>query len=274
MKSPSSAIGYRSPPPKAITISKGIAARSDFFLEGTESGIAGVIADASGQGLAAQVILAGAEDSVRLQTEGNGQFVFGGLSEGTYRLSAAKAGYAGFGPVEVAYDGKGIKTRNIPMTRRANLIQGVVRDALTNTPVAGALVALNGGAPAAADSLGRYEIDAAGSPASAFLDASMEGYLPRSGLAVFPDGDGSATQDIVLTADYKFDGEIAVTVTDGRRARRRPFPHRAILPSGRQPQVFADRQGAQFLPQPAPPRPIYDQGQAGRVTRTWSRWWT
>lgn len=207
--------GYRPPSPRTITVSKAIAARNDFLLEETESGISGVIADASGQGLAAHVELAGPKDTVRLQTEGNGQFVFGGLSEGSYRLSAAKPGYAAFGPVDLAYDGKGITTRNIAMARRANLIQGVVRDALTATPVAGAQVSLNGGAPVAADSLGRYEIGSVGSPATAFLDATMDGYLPRKGVAVFPEGDGSATQDIVLTADYRFDGEIAVTVTDG-----------------------------------------------------------
>lgn len=213
--------GYRSTAPVTVAVPKGIMAQGAFFLEETDAGIAGVIADASGQGLAAQVVLerlagpTGGRDTLRFQAEGNGQFVFGGLAEGGYRLSASKSGFAAFGPVDVAYDGKGIKTRNIVMARRADIIQGVVRDALTNTPVAGARVALNGGAAVSADSLGRYEIDATGAAATSFLDAAMDGYLPRSGLAVFPDGEGSATQDIVLAADYKFDGEIAVTVTDG-----------------------------------------------------------
>jgi hypothetical protein len=211
--------GYRSPKPVSAAIGKGAIARADFLLEETEAGISGLVADADGRGLAATVVLARGADTLRVHTDGGGQFVFGGQAAGTYRLSALKAGYASPDPIDVVYGGKGLASRNLILTRRGNLIFGLVRDALTNTPVAGARVALQGGAAATADSLGRYELDAAGQnqiAAPAFLEASMEGYLPRASIPIFPDADGSAVQDIVLTADYRFDGEIAVTVSEGK----------------------------------------------------------
>ncbi|MEO6097472.1 MAG: carboxypeptidase regulatory-like domain-containing protein [Fibrobacteria bacterium] len=208
--------GYRSPKPVSATVGKGAIVRADFLLEETEAGISGVVADAGGRGLAATVLLARGADTLRVQTDGGGQFVFGGQAAGSYRLSALKPGYASPVPIDVVYNGKGLEIRNLLLARRGNLVFGLVRDALTNTPVSGAEVALQGGASATADSLGRYELDATGAPGPVFLEASMDGYLPSARIPVFPDSDGSAAQDIVLSADYKFDGEIAVTVSEGK----------------------------------------------------------
>ena len=208
--------GYRSPKPISAAILKGAAARNDFLLEETEAGISGLVADAAGRGVAALVTLAGGKDTVRFQADGGGQFVFGGQAAGTYSLSASKSGYAALAPIAVVYDGKGILSKNLILTRRGNLIQGVVRDALTNTPVDSAKITLVGGATATADSLGRYELDATGAASPLFLDASQDGYLPHARIPVFTDADGSAVQDIVLSADYKFDGEIDVSVKEGK----------------------------------------------------------
>ncbi len=210
-------IGYRAPKPVAFTASKGIVKDSlDFLLEETQAGIAGQVTDAAGQGLAALVVLTGGKDTLRTQSDGSGQFVFGGQGGGTYSLSAIKSGYAAPAPLSLVYSGKGILTGNLVLVRSANQILGTVRDALTNTPVVGALVAVSGGASATADSLGRFQIAAAGITSPALLEASFEGYLGRTGIPVFLDADGSATQDIVLTADYKFDGSLNVTVKEGK----------------------------------------------------------
>ncbi|MDB5106144.1 MAG: hypothetical protein JWP91_3833 [Fibrobacteres bacterium] len=207
--------GYRSSGKAGLSITKGSTLTADFRLDETQAGISGSVEDGTGIGLSALVTLIRGSDTARTLTDGGGQFVFGGIIAGTYRLSAAKAGFTSPPAATLAFDGKGIVTRTLILNRRANLIQGLVRDALTNTPVAGAVVSLQGGATATSDSGGRYELDASGSPSPAFLNASMDGYLPRTGVPVFREADGSAVQDIVLAADYRFDGEIDVSVLEG-----------------------------------------------------------
>ncbi len=215
-------IGYRSPKPGNLAVTKGIlAAGQDFLLEETEAGISGLVADDSGRGLAATVMLVKGKDTLKTATDGGGQFVFGGQAAAAYKLSASKAGYLSPAAVDVVFAGKGIVSRNLVLSRRGNLIQGLVRDALTNTPVAGATVRLLTAIPvsAATDSLGRYELAApSGAGAPIFLAAAQDGYLTRTDIPVYPDADGSAVQDIVLTADYKFDGEIDVSVKEGKDA--------------------------------------------------------
>ncbi|MDB5050292.1 MAG: Carboxypeptidase regulatory-like protein [Fibrobacteres bacterium] len=214
--------GYRSPKPGNLGVTKGVLIeKADFLLEETEAGISGLVADETGRGLAALVVLSRGKDTLKLETDGGGQFVFGGQGAGTYRLSASRPGYTAPAAVDVVYAGKGIETRNLVLSRRGNVILGLVRDALTNTPVSGATVRLLSDAPATAtaDSLGRYELAAApGSASPVYLEASQDGYLTRTRIPVYLDADGSAIQDIVLTADYKFDGEIDVTVKEGKDA--------------------------------------------------------
>ncbi|HKP97827.1 MAG TPA: carboxypeptidase-like regulatory domain-containing protein [Fibrobacteria bacterium] len=212
--------GYLSPKGVSLSMAKGtLIGNVDFLLAETEAGISGRVADGSGRGLAATVRLARGQDTLKAETDGSGQFVFGGQGPGTYGLSASKPGYDAPAPVQVAYAGKGLETRNLVLVRRGNLIQGQVRDALTNTPEGGALVSLLSSPPASAtaDSLGRFELAAAaGSVSPLYLEASLDGYLTRTRMPVYLDADGSAVQDIALTADYRFDGEIAVSVKEGK----------------------------------------------------------
>ena len=214
--------GYLSPSQGTLKVTKGgMIGNADFLLAETEAGISGRVSDAAGLGLSATVALVRDQDTLRAATDGGGQFVFGGLAAGTYRLSAVKPGYASPAPVEVAFAGKGLALRNLILSRRGDLVQGIVRDAQANTPVDGASVRLLSDAPvtATADSLGRFELAIpAGSASPVYLEASLDGYLTRTRIPVYLDADGSAAQDIALAADYKFDGEIAVAVKEGKDA--------------------------------------------------------
>ena len=210
--------GYGTSKPLSVTIAKGTTLTgADFTLEEVDAGIAGLVTDENGQALSALVTLAAAKDTVQVQTDGGGQFVFAGQAAGTYKLSAAKPGFTAPPPVSATYSGKGLKSQDLVLSRRKNSVLGVVRDAVTNTPVAGALLSTPNGTPATADSLGRFELALpAGSLSPVYIDVSQDGYLPRSRLPVFLEADGSSTQDIALTADYHFDGEIDVVVKEGK----------------------------------------------------------
>ena len=210
--------GYVVSESKVIDISKGsVLTGIDFLLEEVETGIAGLVSDENGQGLSALITLSGSKDTLRIPTNGGGQFVFAGQPSGTYQLSALKSGFIAPAPISIVYSGKGLKTQNIILTRGQHAILGVVRDALTNMPVDSAQISVTGGPSAVADSLGRYALALPNGIASpVFLNISMGGYLTRSGLPVYLGTDSSAIQDIVLTADYKFDGKIDVVVKEGK----------------------------------------------------------
>ncbi|MBW8887918.1 MAG: carboxypeptidase regulatory-like domain-containing protein [Fibrobacteres bacterium] len=208
--------GYRSPKASTANVTKGAQASADFRLEETVDGIGGLVADAAGRGVAATVILVAGKDTSKQETDGSGQFAFGGLVAGSYSLTARKDGYASPAPVTIAYGGKGLESRALALQRQDHLINGLVRDALTNTPLAGAQIGVAGGASAISDSLGHYQVASPSGVPLVSLAASLDGYLPRSGLPVYVDSNGSATQDIVLSADYRFDGRINVTVKEGK----------------------------------------------------------
>ncbi|MEO7425057.1 MAG: carboxypeptidase-like regulatory domain-containing protein, partial [Fibrobacteria bacterium] len=216
--------GYRTPGqgilPVTLSVAKGsVLANKDFLLEETLAGISGQVADDSGRGIAATVTLLKGADTVKTGADGAGLFAFAGLAAGTYGLSASQPGYASPEAVEVAYAGKGAASRNLVLARRGNLIQGRVRDALTNVPLEGARVSALLATPitAATDSSGRFELSLpAGSVSPLYLEAGEAGHLTRSNIPVYLDVVGSSNQDIALTADYKFDGEIEVTVKEGK----------------------------------------------------------
>ncbi|HLP41646.1 MAG TPA: carboxypeptidase regulatory-like domain-containing protein, partial [Fibrobacteria bacterium] len=186
-------------------------------LEAADAGIAGLVADKDGNPVAADLVLALGGDTLRLRSNGAGQFLFAGLSQGTAALSAAEPGYAP-AQANVAYGGKGLARSSLALTRSGSRLIGVLRDAMTNTALPGGTVRLSGtGASAAADSLGRFVLDLPSGIASPILvDASRDGYISRAAMPVWLDGDGSAVMDLALSADYRLDGQINVTVKEGK----------------------------------------------------------
>ncbi len=223
-------MGYGPPKPVSIAVIKGATVVANpFLLDGISAGIAGRVVDEGGQAVTATVKLVTATDSIIQETNGGGQFNFEGQPAGTIKLSAAKIGFTAVPAPAFNYSGKGLKSQNLVLVRRHNRILGVVRDAVTNLPVKGAIVSLAAKSllgqavpnplPAAdtADTLGRFELALLfGMSSPAYLDIAKEGYLPRSSLPVYLDPDGSAVQDVALTADYKFTGEIDVVVKEGK----------------------------------------------------------
>jgi hypothetical protein len=211
-------LGFRAPALRNATVSMGKASEGfDFSLEARDAGIAGVVVDGAGRAVPAALALSRGTDTARLSAGGGGQFVFPGLEEGTYSLGTGEPGYSA-APAEVDYGGKGLTLATLRVSRASNRILGVIRDAVTNTPIVGAAIGLAGsGSPgAASDAQGRFQLAVpAGSASPAFLEASKSGYRARSGLPVILDGDGSAIQDLSLTADYRHDGQISVTVREG-----------------------------------------------------------
>ena len=211
--------GYSTPKPTLITIEKGIILQDvNFSMEEIDAGIGGLVTDENGQGLSVLVYLVSDKDTVRQQTDGGGQFVFAGQAFGSYRLLAVKSGFFLTAPVNVSYSGKGLKIQNVVLLRNKNRITGVVKDGLTNTPINGVQLALSvGSSLVLSDTLGRFDLALGATPGSpTYLDVSMEGYLPRMHLPIYLESDGSSIQDIVLSADYKFDGEIDVLVKEGK----------------------------------------------------------
>lgn len=211
-------IGFRSSPSRTVTVTKGSIAKAvDLTLEESDAGITGVALDKSGNGLTGMVILSKGADTLRAGTGGGGQFQFSGLGAGDFVLSGT---IPGFSPeaATVNYPGKGLALGVVTFNRAGNRILGVIRDAMTNTPLNGAVVRIAGtsSADAVADSLGRFNLAVSGTGNPVFLEASKAGYLTRTPLPVFREADGSAMQDLALTADYQFDGEINVTVKEGK----------------------------------------------------------
>lgn len=207
--------GYRASPPVELSIAAGTVASQDFRLEESVAGIGGWVSDTAGNGLTATVFLAKGTDTLMTRTDGSGQFAFGGLTEGAYSLRAEKEGYASGPGTAIAYGGKGLETRTLALARISHLVSGTVRDALTNAPLAGVAVQAAGGAAAVSDSLGRYQAIPPAGASQISLSAALDGYLTRSDLPIYLDADGSANQDLLLTADYKFDGRINVSVKEG-----------------------------------------------------------
>ena len=89
---------------------------------------------------------------------------------------------------------------------------------MTNTALPGGTVRLSGtGTSATADSLGRFVLALpAGAASPVLVEASREGYLSRGAMPVWLEGGGSAVMDLALTADYRLDGQINVTVKEGK----------------------------------------------------------
>lgn len=212
-------IGFRAPPPRQASAAKGKATTGiDLSLEEADAGLTGLVLDKAGRAVPGALSLAKGSDTLRVTAGGGGQFLIPGLAAGNYAFITGVAGYT-HEAAAIDYSGKGLALANLSLTRTANRMLGAVRDAITNTPVAGATVKLlpplTG--EGVADASGRYVLalpDGAG-PA-VLVEVSKEGYLTRTGLPVFRDADGSVAQDFGITADYKLDGEIRVTVKEGK----------------------------------------------------------
>lgn len=212
-------IGYRAPAVRPATVAKGgLTGGLDLVLDESDEGATGLVLDQAGQAVPAALTLARGSDTLRSIAGGGGQFLFPGLDAGTYVLSSTEEAYVP-GNRTFDYSGKGLASGNLSLARAGNRILGTVRDAITNTPLAGAAVKL---VPPLAgetvtDASGRYVLAVpAGAGSSVLVEASKEGYLARTGLPIFRDSDGSAVQDLALGADYRMDGEIRVSVKEGR----------------------------------------------------------
>src|SRR5690606_164808 len=210
--------GYRPAAIGNVDVSKGaVSAGIAIRMEAGDAGISGLVADESGSGLEAQVSLIRGRDTLTAATDGSGQFIFAGQPAGEYRLSAYKAGYAESDPMRIDYDGKSVTPRKLTLARQRNSVFGIVRDALTNAPLAGASLRLVAGSPVLSDASGRFALSVpAGAESPVFVEASRDGYIARPALPIYLDADGSAIQDLSLAADYKHDGAIAVSVREGK----------------------------------------------------------
>lgn len=209
-------LGYRNAAQRQAAVgSDGATSGIDLDLAAGQSGITGTVTDGA-TGLAAQVLLTRGSDTVKAQSAEGGQFLFAGLAAGDYLLSAARPGYASPSPAAVTFDGASLPLRDVTLPLKNNRVAGVVRDAVTNTPAAGATVS-SGAAQAVSDSLGRFELTLPGTAASPLrLDVSKSGYLTREKIPVYLGAGASAAQDLGLTADYRFDAELDVLVKEGK----------------------------------------------------------
>ncbi len=174
--------------------------------------LAGRVVDAaSGQALAgATVELSGA--AAQAATSGaQGAFRFSGLAAGRYELRVTLAGYAALvRPAELA-TGQQLDLGLLALagTSTTGAIRGQVLDA-SGAPVGDALVALDGGAGARTDTLGRYRIDGV-APGTVGLTASRDGFR-----AVQASGTLAAGQTLVFSPTLTASSEPAPQPTAAR----------------------------------------------------------
>lgn len=158
------------------------------------------------RGADTQATLAGATISIRAngnppvtaRSDAAGQFSAAGLPAGNFTIAVAATGYQVFnasGSLALGINDTGaIVLQRAPA---ASTVTGLVLDGLTQTPIAGAQVAVQGSTLAAAtDSAGRYVLAGIVGP-QVTLTATAPGYLPQQTALSVPAG-ADATQDIVL----------------------------------------------------------------------------
>lgn len=200
-------------PPRVLVAGK------DNRLElGEPASIAGIVVDERGQPLTAfQVAVesfksddasrpAGVVNKRQRVDEPDGRFLLEGLRAGEYVITAHVDGRppAQSDAIQV---GAGERVRNLRIVVPLGaVLSGVVRDAASGDPVAGAVVALDGltmtgltSPPATTDADGRYVLE--GVPKGPFsVRVGKAGYLTRVEPGITTSGRGEVTRDVELTA--------------------------------------------------------------------------
>lgn len=161
-----------------VTVSAGTTTSQSFALAPSAGGIAGTVTDAtSGTALAsATVSIAGGASTT---TDAAGRYAFGGLAAGSYNLTASATGYAASSPVSVSVASGATTTQSFGLSPLPGGIAGTVTDAGTGTAIAGATVALAGGASTTTDASGAYSFSGL-APGGYTVSASATGYVGQS----------------------------------------------------------------------------------------------
>jgi PKD repeat protein len=154
--------------------------------------IAGRVSDAStGTGLGGVTI---SYPGGTTSTSGAGDYVIEGLPAGSQFLTFARTTYTSADrTITVAPDAT--VTLDVSLEPVATWVSGEVVDAVTQTPLTGATVAVDTGQTTATDQMGRYRIDLP--PGSYRVTASANGYVAASGDVVITAG-AFASRDFAL----------------------------------------------------------------------------
>ncbi|MEP6753182.1 MAG: carboxypeptidase regulatory-like domain-containing protein [Candidatus Dormiibacterota bacterium] len=158
-----------------VVITTGSTIQQDFALAPLQGSIGGVVTDSlTGQPIAGAVV---SYSGGAVTTNGSGAYSFTGVTEGSYGVSAGRAGYSGQSR-QVSVGPGANAAQNFPLAPLPGSVAGTVVDVATGTPLAGATVSYSGG-NASTDSEGRYSISGVTEGTYAFT-ASASGYSPQT----------------------------------------------------------------------------------------------
>ena len=219
-----------------------VAGRENRLVLGEPASIAGVVVDESGRAIGGYQIAvesfksddasrpAGVVNKRQRVDEADGRFLLEGLRAGEYVLTANADGRPPVqsDPIQVA---AGEQVRNVRIVAPLGaVLSGVVRDATSGDPVAGAVVALDSltmtgpsSPPSTTDEAGRYVLE--GVPKGPFsVRVGKNGYLTRVEAGITTNGRGEVTRDVEIApaegdvrAEYTGIGAILAPSTKGMR---------------------------------------------------------
>jgi hypothetical protein len=219
-----------------------VAGKDNRLVLGEPASIAGVVVDERGRALSGYHIAvesfksddasrpAGVVNKRQRVDEPDGRFLLEGLRAGEYVLTANAQGRPPVqsDPIQVAA-GERVRSVRIVVPLGA-VLTGIVRDATSGDPVAGAVVTLDGltmigpsSPPATTDEAGRYSIE--GVPKGPFsVRVGKQGYLTRVEAGITTGGRGEVSRDIEiapaegdLRAEYTGIGAMLAPGTAGMR---------------------------------------------------------
>jgi hypothetical protein len=166
-----------------VVITTGSTIEQDFALAPLPGSIGGVVTDSlTGRPIAGAAV---SYSGGAVTTNGSGAYSFTGVTEGSYAVSAGRAGYSGQSQ-QVSVGPGANAAQNFPLAPLPGTVAGTVVDVATGTPLAGATVSYSGG-NASTDGQGRYSISAVTEGTYAFT-ASASGYSPQTQTAVVGPG--------------------------------------------------------------------------------------
>jgi hypothetical protein len=169
-----SATGYAAQS-ASVTITAASTTTQNFALSPNPGTISGTVTDAAtGAPIAGATVSYSGGSAI---TDGNGNYNFAAVSEGTYTLTASATGYQNQSGT-VTLGPRGAATQNFALARPYGAITGTVTENVTGNPIAGATVSYSGGS-ATTNGSGQYTL-ANVPPGSYTVSAGAAGYAGQA----------------------------------------------------------------------------------------------
>lgn len=196
------------------TVGPGQNATANVALAPIPGAIAGVVTNATNGTPLAGASVSTQPPTTTVTTNAQGQYSIANVPPGTYTVNVSLAGYSSnSGAATVA--SSLTTTTNVALTPLPGSITGLITDASTGQPIAGASVST---APATStvttNAQGQYTIPNV--PAGNYtVTATRTGYSPASGPVTVPPGQ-AATRNLAMSTQPAYDGTWTGTTSDGK----------------------------------------------------------